>query len=178
LAAEPTAGNLQNDPTDCFRRPSRNRQVLDRASSGQGVGRGLVAGRFSIEQAIRESALAPGSVDDAGYRVAYAVAEDNLRLGRDVVGDSVNGWMLTRNAWRDVGLRAGARVVEVEITCTDRDEHRRRVRTRVSEVPGLILPDWQAVIGTDYHSWDRDRVAIDTAGRSIAACVELVLEAI
>jgi predicted kinase len=132
----------------------------------------------SIEQAIRESVLAPGSVEDAGYRAAYAVAEDNLRLGRDVVGDSVNGWMLTRNAWRDVGLRAGARVVEVEILCTDRDEHRRRVETRTSEVPGLIFPDWQAVIGRDYHPWDRDRVAIDTAGRSIPACVELVLEAL
>jgi predicted kinase len=54
----------------------------------------------SIEQAIRESAIAPGSVEDAGYRAAYAVAEDNLRLGRDVIGDSVNDWMLTRNAWR------------------------------------------------------------------------------
>jgi predicted kinase len=49
------------------------------------------------------------SLDDAGYRAAYAVAEDNLRLGRTVIGDSVNSWMLTRNAWRDAGLRAGAR---------------------------------------------------------------------
>jgi predicted kinase len=132
----------------------------------------------SIEQAIRESALAPGSVDDAGYRAAYAVAEDNLRLGRAVVADSVNGWMLTRNAWRDVGVRSGAQVVEVEILCTDRDEHRRRLETRASEVPGLILPDWQAVIGRDYHPWDRDHLTIDTAGRSIAACVALVLEAL
>ena len=129
----------------------------------------------SIEQAIRESALAPASVDDAGYRVAYAVAEDNLRLGRDVIGDSVNDWVLTRNAWRDVGLRTGAQVVEVEILCTDREEHRRRVEARRSEVPGLILPDWRAVIERDFHSWDRDRVTIDTAGRSIAACIELVL---
>src|ERR1700723_2998513 len=45
----------------------------------------------SMEQAIRESTLAPGSVDDAGYRAACAVAEDNLRPGRDVGGDSVNG---------------------------------------------------------------------------------------
>jgi predicted kinase len=131
----------------------------------------------SIEQAIRESALAPGSVDDAGYRAGYAVAEDNLRLGRDVVGDSVNGWMLTRNAWRDVGLRAGAQVVEVEILCTDRDEHRRRVESRTNETPGLIVPDWQAVIGRDYHSWDRDHLTIDTAGRSVVDCVKLALAA-
>jgi len=91
----------------------------------------------SIEQAIRESGVVPGSLDDAGYRAAYAVAEDNLRLGRDVIGDSVNPWMLTRNAWRDAGLRAGARVMEVEVTCSDPDEHRRRVETRQVTAPGV-----------------------------------------
>jgi predicted kinase len=132
----------------------------------------------SIEQAIRESGVVPGSIDDAGYRAAYAVAEDNLRLGRDVIGDSVNPWMLTRNAWRDTGLRAGARVIEVEILCTDVKEHRRRIETRAKEVPGLVLPDWQAVIGRDYHLWDRDHLTIDTVGRSVAACIELVLAAL
>jgi predicted kinase len=68
----------------------------------------------SIEQAIKDSGVVPGSLDDAGYRAAYAVAEDNLRLGRDVIGDSVNPWMLTRDACRATGTRAGARVVEVE----------------------------------------------------------------
>jgi predicted kinase len=132
----------------------------------------------SIEQAISESGAVPGSPGDAGYRAAYAVAEDNLRLGRDVIGDSVNPWMLTRNAWREAGLRAGAQVVEVEIVCSDIEEHRRRVETRTSEVPGLILPDWQAVIGRDYHPWDRDRLTIDTAGRSITDCIYLVLAAL
>jgi predicted kinase len=132
----------------------------------------------SIEQAIRESGVVPGSIDDAGYRAAYAVAEDNLRLGHDVISDSVNPWMLTRNAWRDTGLRAGARVIEVEILCTDVEEHRRRIETRTKEVPGLVLPDWQAVIGRDYHHWDRDHLTIETTGRSIAACIELVLAAL
>jgi predicted kinase len=132
----------------------------------------------SIEQAIRESGAVPGSPGDAGYRAAYAVAEDNLRLGRDVIGDSVNPWMLTRNAWRDAGLRAGAQVVEVEIVCSDIEQHRRRLETRTSEVPGLILPDWQAVIGRDYHPWDRDRLTIDTAGRSVTDCIYLVLAAL
>jgi predicted kinase len=128
----------------------------------------------SIEQAIRESGAITGSLDDAGYRAAYAVAEDNLRLGHIVIGDSVNPWMLTRNAWRDAGLRAGARVVEIETICSDVEEHRRRIETRAKEVPGLILPDWQVVIGRDYHAWDRDHVTIETAGRSVAACVKLI----
>jgi hypothetical protein len=122
--------------------------------------------------------MVPGSLDDAGYRAAYAVAEDNLRLGHDVIGDSVNPWMLTRDAWRAVGVRAGARVVEVETVCSDEEEHRRRVEARENEVPGLILPDWQAVIGRDYHAWDRDHVTVDTAKRSVATCVELILAAI
>ena len=132
----------------------------------------------SIEQAIRNSGVAAGSLDEAGYRAAFSVAEDNLRLGNDVVGNSVNPWRLSRNAWRDAGLRAGARVIEVETVCTDLDEHRRRIETRASEVPGLILPDWQAVSGRDYHPWDRDRLIIDTAGRSVAACIKLVIAAL
>jgi predicted kinase len=44
----------------------------------------------SIELAIRESGVTALSLDDAGYRVGYAVAEENLRLGHVVIADSVN----------------------------------------------------------------------------------------
>jgi predicted kinase len=132
----------------------------------------------SIEQAIRNSDILSGSLDDAGYRVAYAIAEDNLRLGRDVIGDSVNPWMLTRNAWRDAGLRAGAEVIEIEIQCTDISEHRRRVETRRSDVPGLVLPKWADVARRDYRWWDRKPLTIDTANLSLASCVEQALSAI
>lgn len=132
----------------------------------------------SVEQAIRESGVVPGSIDDAGYRVLYAVAQDNLNLGRDVIADSVNPWMLTRNAWRDVGLRSDARVVEIETVCSDAQEHRRRVETRVNDIPGLVPPDWEAVIGRDYHSWDREHLKVDTASHSVPACIKLILAAL
>ncbi|HWF93702.1 MAG TPA: AAA family ATPase [Xanthobacteraceae bacterium] len=125
----------------------------------------------SIEQGIRDCGIVPGSLDAAGYRAAYAVAQDNLRLGLTVIGDCVNDWMTTRNAWRDAGLRAGVRVVEVEIVCSDLEEHRRRVEGRVSDIQGLTLPTWEETIGRDYHPWDRAPIVIDTAGRSVAACV-------
>src|SRR6266850_8105193 len=73
----------------------------------------------SIEDAIRESGIAVVSLDDAGYRVACAVAEDNLRLGRIVIGDSVNPWPVTRDAWLDVANRAGVTAAEVEVECSD-----------------------------------------------------------
>ena len=42
----------------------------------------------SIEQALRNSGVDVSGPE--GYEVAYAIAEDNLRLGRTVIADSVN----------------------------------------------------------------------------------------
>jgi predicted kinase len=129
----------------------------------------------TIETSIADEAT---PLTDEGYRAAYALALDNLRLGLDVVGDSVNPWMETRDAWRDVGVRAGADVVEVEVICTDEAEHRRRVETRMSDVPGLTPPTWQEVVDRDYRPWTRERLVIDTAGRDPEACVTQVLAAL
>src|ERR1017187_3219977 len=66
----------------------------------------------SMEQAIRDTDVISKSLDDAGYRVGYAVAEDNLRLGNTVVADSVNPLRLTRDAWTSVAERARAQATE------------------------------------------------------------------
>jgi len=123
----------------------------------------------TIETAIAD---ADTPITDEGYRAAYALAEDNLRLGLDVVGDSVNPWMETRDAWRDVASRAGADVLEVEVVCSDEVEHRRRVGTRVSDIPSLTPPIWQEVLDRDYRPWTRQRLVVDTAGREVEECVE------
>jgi predicted kinase len=73
----------------------------------------------SVEQAIRDSETVSKSLNDAGYRVAYAVAEDNLRLGRTVISDSVNPIRRTRDAWIGVAHRAQVRAAEVEVICSD-----------------------------------------------------------
>ncbi|WP_281927647.1 adenylyl-sulfate kinase [Methylocystis iwaonis] len=132
----------------------------------------------SIETAIKALGVVPGSIEDAGYRAAYAIAEDNLRLGRLVVGDCVNPWMLTRDAWRNVGLRAGARVLEIETICSAVDEHRRRVETRVSEIPGHVPPTWAEVADLDYRPWNRAHLVIDTAGQHLTRCVDQALLAL
>ena len=116
----------------------------------------------SIEFALRQSGRAPATMEDAGYRVAYAIAEDNLRAGLTVVADCVNPIQLTRDAWQAVADRAGARLVDVEIVCTDAAEHRRRVETRPLEFPGWTLT-WQEVVDREYHPWNRPRRVVDTA---------------
>jgi predicted kinase len=125
-----------------------------RAAIAQGLASQIGAAYLridSIEQAIRASAMTKGSIDDFGYRIAYAVAEDNLRVGLSVVADSVNPIGLTRDAWLNVSKRA----IEIEVTCTDLNEHRRRVETRVNDIPGFSLPAWADVVTREYHSWRR-----------------------
>jgi predicted kinase len=125
----------------------------------------------TIEQALRDSATAL-EVNEEGYRIAYAVAEDNLRLGQTVIADSVNPVCLTRDAWIGVAHRVSARAVEVEVICSDPQLHRQRVETRVVDISGLKLPTWDQVVAREYDRWQREHIVIDTAGRSAAESVE------
>ena len=126
----------------------------------------------SIEQALRNGGR---EVRDEGYRVAYAIAEDNLRLGQIVVADSVNPWPITRNAWRSIADRARVPALEVEIVCSDVDEHKRRVEARQPDLTGHTLPTWQQDLARDYHAWDRDRLVIDTALLTVEQAARAVL---
>jgi predicted kinase len=128
----------------------------------------------SIEQAMRDSVTQTQPIDDAGYLVGYAMAEDNLRLERTVIADSVNPLDITRNAWRAVASKTGARAIEVELICSDVKEHRRRVEERVSDIFGLRLPTWAEVVGREYHPWDREHLTIDTAVYSVERSVRSI----
>jgi len=92
-----------------------------------------------------------------------------------VVADSVNPLNITRSAWRRVAAAACQRIVEVEVICSDRAEHRRRVETRLADVAGLALPTWDMVRQHEYEPWDRPRLVIDTAGRSPASTLAELL---
>ena len=122
----------------------------------------------TIEQGLRD--LCSVDVQGEGYGLAYRIASDNLRLGRSVVADSCNPIELTRREWRQVAREAGARHVDIEIVCSDPEEHRRRVETRVATVPGLKPPTWVEIERREYHEWTIDRIVVDTAGRSIEEC--------
>lgn len=130
----------------------------------------------SIEQAMRASAFGNQPLNDAGYRVAYAVAEDNLRIGRTVIADSVNPLQLTRDAWVEVANRAKVKGIEIEATCSDSNEHQRRVEARTTDIPGLKLPTWDEVVSRQYHTWHREHLVIDTADRTVEQNVKLLRE--
>jgi predicted kinase len=171
------------DPDGAVENTPVHRPVLVSLSGRSGVGKTTIARELarvmaavylridSIEHPLRDAGWA---VQGEGYQVAYAVAEDNLRLGHAVIADSVNPWPLTRDEWRAVADRAGAAVLEVEIVCSDSSEHRRRVESRTNDIDGHQLPTWQDVVERDYHPWTRERLVIDTARVDVTEAVRLI----
>lgn len=126
----------------------------------------------TIEDALAASSLAIRPAEDAGYVVAYALAEDNVRLGHTVIADSVNPLGLTRTAWTAVAERAGAALSHVEITCADTEVHRARVEARHAASPH-DNPDWAAVQARGYEPWTAPRIVIDNSGDLETALVAL-----
>lgn len=109
-----------------------------------------------------------------GYAVGRDITSDQLRNGMDVVAESVNPLQITRDAWRDAGLQAGALVAEVEFICSDAVEHRRRVDERVLDIADLKKPTWDEVIKREYEPWSRERLVIDTAILGVDEAAHLI----
>lgn len=128
----------------------------------------------TIEQALRD--VCALQVQGEGYRLAYRVAADNLRVGMSVVADSCNPIALTRREWERVAVDAGAPYVHIEVICSNKVEHRHRVETRRSTVAGLDLPTWQDVQNRTYHAWAVDRIVIDTAEKTVDECMQELLK--
>jgi predicted kinase len=126
----------------------------------------------SIEQALRNAGW---DVQAEGYRVAYAIAQDNLRVGRTVIADCVNPWPLTRSEWRAVAERASVACLEVEIVCSDCELHRSRVEARTPDIDGHALPTWADVLARDYQPWTMARLVIDTAKLDAKQSAELIV---
>lgn len=116
-----------------------------------------------IEQAIRMAGVLAADVGPAGYLVANTLAAANLANGLTVIADCVNPVRESREGWRTTAVRAGAKIVEIEIMCSDAAEHRRRIETRKADIDGLILPTWDEVLKRDYAPWEEPRLVIDTA---------------
>jgi hypothetical protein len=77
-----------------------------------------------------------------------------------------------------VAERAGVRHLEVEIVCSDALEHERRVTSRDADPPGMKPLTWQQVVAFDYRHWNRDRMVVDTARRTIPECVAEIVSAV
>lgn len=128
-----------------------------------------------IEQALRGSGVLAGDVGASGYGVANALALSNLRLGHKVVADCVNPVKESRAAWQAVATAAGVELLDIQVVCSDRQEHRRRVESRAGDIPGLVPPSWQSVTAHEYEVWDEVPLTVDTASVTVDQAVALIL---
>ena len=124
----------------------------------------------TIEQGLLD--LCHTEVQGEGYELSYRIANDNLKLGNSVVSDSCNTIDLTRKAWENLASLNGCRYINIEVVCSDKIEHQRRLKERVNEIENLKVLSWEDVVRREYHSWTEDRIIIDTAHKSIMSCVE------
>ncbi|WP_247528166.1 hypothetical protein [Bradyrhizobium sp. 199] len=100
------------------------------------------------------------------------MAAENLKLGRIVIADCVNPVPASRAAWRQCALQTSARLVEIELVCSEAVLHRQRVESRPPDIHGLKLPSWNDVVSWAYEPWDREHLVLDTAGGSLDDLLE------
>ena len=106
----------------------------------------------------------------AAYVVVRDMAAEELRLGRNVVIDAVNGVEEARAMWRDLAAESGASRCVVEVVCSDPVEHRRRVESRGAPTPPLPPPTWEEVRDREYLPWNEPVLSVDT----VAPCDEVL----
>lgn len=66
-------------------------------------------------------------------------------------------------------------IVELELVCSDAEEHRRRIESRLPDWPGQRLPRWADVTARVVEAWDCDPTRVETAGRSLETCLAQTL---
>lgn len=119
----------------------------------------------AIEQALRNGGREMVGTD--GYVVANAVASGNLALGHNVVADCVNPVAASRRMWFDTAAMQRAVLHEVWIVCSDETEHRRRVESRMADLPGHRLPIWREIESMAFEPAPLAHV-VDTAAADVS----------
>jgi len=130
----------------------------------------------TVEQGLRD--LCNFRVEGEGYRLSYRIAQDNLQLGLNVVADSCNPIDLTRDEWEAVAKSSDSLFINIEVVCSDKNEHKTRAETRKSSIENLKLPTWNDIKQREYHPWDREHITIDTAHKSVTESTEELIDMI
>jgi len=128
----------------------------------------------TVEQGLKDT-CGMDSIEAQGYLLSHRVCKDNLLCGNNVIADSVNPIKLSRDEWEQVASSVNCPYVNIEIFCSDKDEHRHRLESRENGIEKLKNPTWEQVINREYEKWETPVLRIDTSGKSIEDCVEELL---
>jgi len=118
----------------------------------------------TVEQALFE--LCDFKAETEGYRLSYRLIKDNLVLGVSAIADSCNTLKITRDEWENLAVSSGVIFHNIEIQCSDKEEHRSRVEVRKRNSCNPVVPGWEKVKSRYYEPWGREVISIDTAGQT------------
>lgn len=132
------------------------------------LGRALPAPVLAVDPA--EAAMWRAGIDRrqptglAAYVVVEALAGEILALGQPVIVDAVNDAEAARGQWRELAERHRVPLRYIEIVCTDRALHRRRLATRERRIEGFTEPDWPSVEArrAGFDRWHESRLVLDS----------------
>ncbi|MBT4792294.1 MAG: AAA family ATPase [Halobacteriovoraceae bacterium] len=131
----------------------------------------------TVEQGLRDICKMQ-KIEGEGYRLSYLLAKENLVAGNDVIADSVNPWELTRKEWNQVATSVGANYINIEVICSDKEEHQFRAENRDVGIENLKKPTWEKIVNRDYHEWNMPRILIDTTGKNVNESTEELMSAL
>lgn len=79
--------------------------------------------------------------------------------------------------WSEIASKTGFRLANIQVICSDQNEHRRRIEMRLGDIPRLTPLTWQAVLDHEYKACAEAPFCIDTALTSPVQAVLMVAEA-
>jgi predicted kinase len=118
-----------------------------------------------IEAAMWRAGLDKESTGLAGYEVAQALADENLRLRLSVIVDAVNPVEAPRAAWRNLAAKHRVSLKVIECVCADDAILRQRIESRVHSVAAERGLTWKSFLQrrAEYEAWTDPRLVLDTS---------------
>lgn len=128
-----------------------------------------------IEAAMWRSGLSSSETGIAAYRVAEAVAVENLKQGLSVIIDAVNPVEDARAMWQALADEHKVDLKSIEVICSDETIHRQRIEARIRNIEGMPEIDWERVVErkAEYDARTDDRLILDSATSSPHKLIDL-----
>ena len=112
-------------------------------------------------------------VTNVGSYDKETVGADRIAAANKVIS---HGGFYYTGAGNNVADEVTKKIVNIEIVCSNMEDHKERVEKRKNEILGLKLPNWFEVINRKYEEWEDDRIVIETSKSSIEDCYSMLLE--
>lgn len=118
-----------------------------------------------------ESAIIKSGIDKsfetglAAYLVAETLAAEQLKLGQSIIIDAVCAEEEAKNVWRDLAKRAKVELMIIEVTNSDTELHKSRIKNRVRNLHGIPEITWERVEDRRkaYTAWREPILKIDSS---------------